>query len=230
MTYNGTLGDVQTLAHELGHAFHSWVMRDQRPWARAYPMTLAETASTFAEEMVIEAALASPETSDADRDALLDTRLQDAVAFFLDIPMRFHFERRVYEERAGGELSVSRFKALMLEEQQRQYGDALDGAQLDPWFWSSKLHFYITDVSFYNFPYTFGFLFSKGIVARFRDEGASFLAKYEALLRATGSDTAEGVAQTALGVDLRDDAFWNGAIDLIEADVARFEAASLAAG
>jgi len=226
MTYHGALGDVQTLAHELGHAFHNWRMRDLRPWARAYPMTLAETASTFAEEMVVEAQLAAPDTSPADRDALLDARLQDGAGFLINIPMRFDFEHAVYEERAGGELTVSRLKELMLDAQRRNYGDALDDAQLDPWFWSSKLHFFLPDVAFYNFPYTFGFLFSKGIVARFRAEGAAFLPRYEALLRATGSDVAEGVAKDALGVDLTAPGFWHEAIDLIEAELVAYEAAS----
>ncbi len=225
MTYHGALGDVQTLAHELGHAFHNWVMRDLRLWARSYPMTLAETASTFAEEVVLDATLAAPATSAADRLAILDTRLQDASAFLLNIPMRFDFEHRVYEEREGGELSVDRFRTLMLDAQRANYGDALADDQLDPWFWASKLHFYITDVSFYNFPYTFGYLFSRGIVARFRAEGPSFLPRYEALLRATGSAGAEDVARDTLGIDLRDRAFWDGAIDLIAADLASFEAA-----
>jgi oligoendopeptidase F len=224
MTYHGALGDVQTLAHELGHAFHNWLMRDLRPWARSYPMTLAETASTFAEELVIEATLAAPETSEADRTAILDARLQDAAVFLCNIPMRFDFEQKVYEERATGELPVSRLEQLICEAQRANYGDALDGDQLDPWFWASKLHFYIADVAFYNFPYTFGYLFSKGIVARFRAEGPSFLPRYEALLRATGGDTAENVAAATLGIDLRDPAFWSGAIDLIEADLERFEA------
>ena len=225
MTYHGALGDVQTLAHELGHAFHNWVMRDLRLWARSYPMTLAETASTFAEELVLEATLAAPATSAADRLAILDARLQDASAFLLNIPMRFDFEHAVYQERAAGELSVDRLSALMLEAQRRNYGDALADDQLDPMFWASKLHFYITDVSFYNFPYTFGYLFSRGIVARFRAEGPSFLPRYEALLRATGSAGAEDVARDTLGVDLRGRAFWDGAIELIAEDLARFEAA-----
>ncbi len=230
MTFHGSLGDVQTLAHELGHAFHNWVMRDQRPWARAYPMTLAETASTFAEEMVVEAALADPATAPADRDAMLDARLSDAAVFLLNIPMRFDFEERVYAERAAGELSVRRFKELMEDAQRRSYGDAVDPAQLDPWFWASKLHFFLTDVAFYNFPYTFGYLFSKGIVARFRAEGACFLAQYERLLRATGGDTAEGVARAVLGVDLEAPAFWHAAIDLLEGDLARYEAATASLG
>lgn len=219
MTYDGALGDVSTLAHELGHAWHSWVMRDMRPWARVYPMTLAETASTFAEQLVIDAVLSDDASSAADKSAVLDGRLQDASAFLLNIPMRFEFESRLYEERASGELGPSRLCELMRDAQKSWYGDSLSEDELDPWFWASKLHFYITGLSFYNFPYTFGYLFSLGIFARAKREGPRFLPTYEALLRSTGSAPAEEVAREHLGVDLEGPEFWNESVDLIEADL-----------
>jgi oligoendopeptidase F len=230
ITYNETLGDLSTLAHELGHAFHGKLLAGMRPWSRRYPMTLAETASTFAEQLVIDAVLDDPAAPAEQRALLLDSRMQDAATFLLNIPMRFHFEKALYEERAGGELPVSRMKELMLASQRRCYGDALAGDELDPWFWASKLHFYITGLSFYNFPYTFGYLFSMGIFARAKREGAGFLPRYEALLRRTGSDTAEGVAREALGVDLEKPDFWNASIDLIEADAERWRAAVAGVG
>ncbi|MDJ0868464.1 MAG: M3 family oligoendopeptidase [Myxococcota bacterium] len=222
ITYDGALGDVSTLAHELGHAWHAWQMRDMRPWARSYPMTLAETASTFAEQLVTDAALSDPAAGAAERAAVLDGRLSDASAFLLNIPMRFRFERAVYEERARGELSVSRLKELMCDAQRACYGDSLAEDELDPWFWASKLHFYITGLSFYNFPYTFGYLFSLGLFARAREEGRDFLPRYAELLRLTGSDSAEGVARRALGVELEEPAFWNASIDLVERDLERY--------
>ena len=223
MTYNETVGDISTLAHELGHAFHGWLMRDMRPWSRRYPLTLAETASTFAEQLLIDTVLTNPDASSAERAAMLDSRMQDGAVFLLNIPMRFTFEKAVYEERAEGELSVSRLNELMQEAQKEWYGDCLDEGELDPWFWASKLHFYITDVSFYNFPYTFGYLFSMGIFALAKKEGSSFLPQYEELLRLTGSDTAENVAQKSLGVDLEAPDFWNASIDLITRDWALFQ-------
>jgi oligoendopeptidase F len=223
MTFGGTPGDVSTLAHELGHAFHGWLLRDARSFARRYPMTLAETASTFAEQLLNDAALEAP---DADRDTrldVLDRRLRDGAAFLLNLPMRFAFERRLYEERAEGELSAARLCELMGEAQREWYGDALDPEALDPWFWASKLHFYIAGTSFYNFPYTFGFLLSLGLFARAKQEGPAFLPRYEELLRLAGSDTAPGLARRCLGVDLEDGAFWHASIDALEADLARLE-------
>jgi oligoendopeptidase F len=224
MTYRDTLGDVATLAHELGHAFHGWLMREMRPWSRRYPMTLAETASTFAEQLVSDAVLAREDVPAEARATMLDARAQDGATFLLNIPMRFDFERAFYEERREGEVGVERLKQLMLEAQRGVYADALDPEQLDPWFWASKLHFYITGLSFYNFPYTFGYLFSMGLFARAQQEGPSFVPRYNALLRETGSATAEEVVRNALGIDLGGPEFWNESIDLVEAAVARFEA------
>ncbi len=228
MTFDGTLVDVSTLAHELGHAFHGFLMRDMRPWARRSPMTLAETASTFAEQLVIDDVLSNPAAPSDERALMLDSRMTDASTFLLNIPMRFWFEKAVYEERRDGELSVGRLKELMLEAQRRSYGDALCEEELDPWFWASKLHFYLTGTSFYNFPYTFGYLFSLGIFARARSEGPGFLPRYEELLRQTGSAPAEAVARRCLGVDLEQPDFWQASIELIEANFS--ELRSVASG
>jgi len=221
LTFNGAPGDTSTLAHELGHAFHGEMMKGTRFWARRSPMTLAETASTFAEQLLIDAALERAGSSRS-RLAILDGRLQDASVFLLNIPARFAFESAVYGERARGELSVSRLCELMLAAEREWYGDALDPQDLDPWFWASKLHFYMTSISFYNFPYTFGYLFSLGIFERAKREGPSFLPRYEALLRATGSGSAETVARDALGIDLEKPDFWNASLDLIEETLDEF--------
>ncbi len=222
MTYHDAPTDVRTLAHELGHAFHNDVMRDLRTWQRGYPMTLAETASTFAETVFSEAILADPATTDVERLDVLDTRLEQASAFLLNIPMRYQFEHALYTERAHGELSPSRLVTMMLEAQRDWYGDALEPDSLDPMFWASKLHFYITSVSFYNFPYTFGYLFSLAIYERARAEGPAFLRDFESLLRQTGSASAEAIARDKLGCDLEDPAFWESSIAVVEADLDRF--------
>jgi oligoendopeptidase F len=222
ITFDGAFGDMSTLAHELGHGFHAWVMRGMRPWAQDYPMTLAESASTFAETLLTDAVLDAPTTGDREKAILLDRRLEEAAVYMLNIPMRYVFEYRLHEERAGGELSVSRLKEMMLEAQREWYGDTLDPNEMDPYFWASKIHFYFTGVSFYNFPYVFGFLLSLGLVARARREGPAFLPRYEEFLRLTGSDTCEGVAQRALGVDLGQPRFWLDSVALVEEDLRRF--------
>lgn len=226
MTYGGSISDMQTLAHELGHAWHNRVMRDMRPLAHLYPMTLAETASTFAEDILTRSLLGSDATPPSMKAQLLDTLLESAATFLLNIHMRYIFEVRFHEERTDGEVPVSRLKQLMLDAQRECYGDTLEESELDPWFWASKLHFYITGITFYNFPYTFGYLFSRGLSARFAEEGSSFLPKYEELLRLTGSDTAENVAARSIGVDLTKPEYWEKAIASIAREVEEFEAAT----
>jgi oligoendopeptidase F len=222
ITFNGAFGDMSTLAHELGHGFHAWVMRGMRPWAQDYPMTLAESASTFAETLLTDAVLDAPTTGDREKAILLDRRLEEAATYMLNIPMRYVFEYRLHEERAQGEISVSRLKEMMLEAQREWFGDTLDEAEMDPYFWASKIHFYFTGVSFYNFPYVFGFLLSLGLVARQRREGAAFQPRYEEFLRLTGSDTCENVARRSLGVDLGEPQFWLESVALVEEDLKRF--------
>ena len=195
MTYNESLGDVLTLAHESGHAYHGAMMRDIRPYARGYPMTLAETASTFGENVLMNGILDDPAVSDGDKARILDIEVGHGAVYLLDIPVRYEFEKSFYEERANGPLSVSRLKELMVQTQRRVLGDVLETGGEDPYFWASKLHFYIAGITFYNFPYTFGYLLSRGLYAMFKNEGDSFLPKYEEFLRRAGSDTAENVVR-----------------------------------
>ena len=224
LSFGGAAGDVATLAHELGHAWHGQLMGGLGAWARRYPMTLAESASTFAEQIVHEASLGDPSAGAAVRLAVLDRRLRDGAAFLLNLPMRFAFERALYEERAAGELAPERLCEAMAEAQRDAYGDALAEDELDPWFWASKLHFYIAGISFYNFPYTFGYLFSLGLFVRAAAEGPGFLPRIEELLRLAGQGTPERLARRCLGAELEEPGFWHASIDAVESDLARFEA------
>lgn len=224
MTYNQSLGDVLTLAHEAGHAFHGYVMRDIRPYGRIYPMTLAETASTFGEQVLMNGLLDDPGVTDAQKAMMLDVEVGHGAVYLLDIPVRYEFEKAFYEERQDGELSVSRLKELMVETQRRILGDVLEAGGEDPYFWASKLHFYISGLTFYNFPYTFGFLLSRGLYAMFNANGSEFLSQYEQFLRLAGSDTAENVVKRTLGRDLETPEFWSEAIQSLERPLSRLEA------
>ena len=220
MTFNGSFNSLLTLAHELGHGYHSWVMRDLPYGARRYPMSLAETASTFNELIVKQAGLAAA-GSDQDRLTILGTKLNDAVSFLMNIRARFDFEMEFFRKRVKGQLSVEELNTLMLTAQQNAYKNGLD--RYHPLFWASKLHFYITGYPFYNFPYTFGYLFSNGLYAQAMADGPDFAKRYLALLRDTGSMSTEAVAQTHLGLDLTQPDFWEMAVDRVLADVDEFE-------
>jgi oligoendopeptidase F len=223
MTYNDTMGDVLTLAHELGHAFHGHTMGSARTLARSYPMTLAESASTFGEMLLMRGLLDEPAISNELKAFILDLEISHAAVYLLDIPVRFEFEKAFYEERAEGEIVVSRLKELMVETQRRVVGDVLEDGGEDPYFWASKLHFYITGVTFYNFPYTFGFLLSRGLFSQFLKQGPTFLPKYESFLQRSGNDTVENVVAQCLGVDLTQPDFWVEAIHSLKEPHRRLE-------
>lgn len=223
MTYNETLGDVLTLAHEAGHAFHSHVMSDIRPYSHFYPMTLAESASTFGEMILTEGVLEDPSIKDTEKALTLDMEINHGAIYLMDIPVRYEFEKAFYEERQKGEVSVSRLKELMTGTQRRIFGDVLEEGGEDPYFWASKLHFYITGITFYNFPYTFGYLLSRGLFSMFKREGKGFLPKYEEFLRLSGSDTAENVARRSIGRDLESPDFWVESINSLKEPLSRLK-------
>lgn len=219
MTYAGTADNVSTLAHELGHGYHQHLMKDLPMLNQNYAMNVAETASTFA-EMIVADALVKASTDPQEKLALLEGKIQNSIAFFMNIHARFLFETRFYDKRKNGLVSAEELCQLMEEAQQEAFCGAL--SSYHPHFWAAKLHFYITDVPFYNFPYTFGYMFSTGLYVRAQQEGATFADKYDCLLQDTGVMTVEELANKHLGVDLTGPEFWQSAIDLCVADVQEF--------
>ncbi|MEM8501560.1 MAG: M3 family oligoendopeptidase [Cyanobacteria bacterium P01_D01_bin.1] len=232
MTYEGTMTNVLTLAHELGHAWHNWVMRDLSPMQCRYPMTLAETASIFAETLVREALMARAKTP-AEKLEIAWQDAQSAGVFLLNIPARFEFEKRLVEARKTGTLRPAQLCEMMDESWQIWFEDSL--SQYNDLFWASKLHFSISSLGFYNYPYLFGYLFSLGIYAqqpsttgqsrsgateRSRSE---FNQRYTDLLRDTGTMTAEAVVQQHLQKDISQPQFWQDSLALVEKSVANFE-------
>ncbi|OKP71546.1 oligoendopeptidase [Paenibacillus sp. P3E] len=219
MTYSGTPSNVSTLAHELGHAYHSYLLEDLPLFNQNYAMNVAETASTFAEVIVADAQVKAAASSE-EKIALLEAKIQNSVAFFMNIHARFLFETRFYEKRKQGLVNAEELSELMVEAQKEAYCGIL--SEYHPHFWAAKLHFYITDVPFYNFPYTVGYMFSTGLYRLALQEGASFADKYDSLLRDTGIMTLEDLVSKHLGVDLTKPDFWQGATDLITADINEF--------
>ncbi|WP_407333511.1 M3 family oligoendopeptidase [Enterovibrio sp. 27052020O] len=221
MSFGGSMSDVLTLAHELGHAFHNWVMKDMPLVETNYPMTLAETASIFAENVVRDALLEEA-SNDHDKLLMLWEEAQTAVALMLNIPVRFEFERAFYEQRQQGELTPRQLRGLMSETWKNWYGDAM--SEPNDLFWASKLHFSIAEISFYNYPYLFGYLFSTGVYAQRVAKGDAFYEDYKSLLKDTGRMTAEEVALKHLGANLEQPDFWQQSISIAEKRIEAFEA------
>ncbi|OFI50518.1 oligoendopeptidase [Floricoccus tropicus] len=219
MTYSNSVNEVATLAHELGHAFHSSVMWNMPSLNQDYAMNVAETASTFAELIVADATLKSAKTKE-EKINLLDVKMQNAIAMFMNIHARYIFENAFYQARQKGLVSADEITSMMVEAQKEAYLDGL--ATYHPHFWAAKLHFFIDDVPFYNFPYTFGYLFSMGIYAYANKKGSNFEDEYISLLRDTASMTSEELAEKHLQVDLTKPDFWQAGIDMVLADINEF--------
>ena len=209
--FDGMFGDVVTLAHELGHAFHNLCIKDHRPLNHEYSMPLAETASTFNECVVMAAAIAGAADKD-ERIALIESQLQDITQVICDIYSRFRFEAKVFENREERFMDATTLCGFMEDAQKQSYGDGLDENCLHPYMWVCKSHYY--GPTFYNFPYAFGALFARGLYACYEKEGAAFVDKYKKLLYTTAVASAEDTAAVA-GIDLTDKEFWRGALQTV---------------
>ena len=209
--FDGMFGDVVTLAHELGHAFHNLCIFPHRPLNQGYSMPLAETASTFNECVVMASAIAKAADKD-EKIALIESQLQDATQIICDIHSRFRFEKSVFDNREAMFMNADALCGQMLEAQKQSYGDGLDHNCLHPYMWVCKSHYY--GPTYYNFPYAFGGLFARGLYAQYEKEGPAFVEKYKKLLFTTPIATAEDVAKVA-GIDLTDKEFWRAALQTI---------------
>ena len=216
--FTGAFSDIITLAHELGHAFHFFCIKDKDYRNANYPMTLAETASTFAETIVKQDILKT--ASKEDRIKILELDLQDTCQVLVDILCRFYFERSVFEERQNGELTSEDFCRLMADAQERSYGDGLS-AERHEYMWAVKSHYYSVDLDFYNFPYAFGQLFAAGLYSRYKKEGKAFVDIYCNLLSDTGSMSCEDLCFKA-GFDITKKDFWKSGIDFYINEIEQF--------
>ena len=217
--FSGSLSDVVTIAHELGHAYHGLHIENHRVLNQEYSMPVAETASTFNENIVMNTVIS--EASDAEKVALLESQLQDTTQIIVDIYSRYLFESAVFENREKNFMFSKDLEQLMLDAQKEAYGDGLDPDAMHPYMWACKPHYYSSGLSFYNFPYAFGGLFSKGLYAIYQEQPEGFVEKYQELLRATTVTCAEDTAKV-LGVDVTDSAFWKKALAQVADNIEQF--------
>ena len=211
--YNPTMSGVSTVAHELGHAYHFDLLKEKSAFARAYPMTLAETASIFAETLIFNTALEKAEGFE--KTYITELFLQEVTQVIVDILSRFYFEKEIFERiKKEGSLSAEEFCSIMLDAQKKTYGDALDPEQLHPYMWAVKCHYYSADLGFYNFPYAFGQLFSIGLYRKYLENRETFPELYRKLLGCTGIMDIKGVAKQA-GIDIESKEFFRSSMKFI---------------
>lgn len=219
LSFQGSFKNVGTLAHELGHAYHGMILQRENVLNSSYPMPLAETASIFAENIVRNAALEIADEEEA--LIILGAELMNCSGVIVDIYARFLFESELFNKRQEGDIPLEEIKNLMLWAQKQAYGEAVDEETFDPFAWIHKPHYYYAERNFYNFPYAFGLLFAKGLYNMYLNEGEAFVSKYNEVLRLTGRENIYDVAKY-VGIDLHDEAFWQGSMDMIKRDINKF--------
>ncbi len=217
--FSGSFGSVVTLAHELGHAYHGMMIQDHRPLNTGYTMPVAETASNFNELIIVNDAIAKAEGEE--KVSLIESQIQDCTQIIVDIYSRFLFEDEVIRRRKSTFMFSKDLEDIMINAQKEAFGDSLDPEYMHPYMWCCKSHYYSAGLSYYNFPYAFGGLFSRGLYAKYLEEGEAFLPQYRALLKATTVENVEDVALIA-GIDLTDPAFWRKSLDIIAEKIDEF--------
>jgi pepF/M3 family oligoendopeptidase len=219
--FTGSLGDVQTLAHELGHAYHGYVMSYNPPLQWDHPMQLAETASTFAQILMTKKML-NDFTNPEDKLTLVEYSLEEDTQVVVDILCRFLFEKKVVDTPLEQPLSAQDMCQMMLDSQDESYGDGLDKDYKHPYMWLCKSHYYSAGLNFYNWPYAFGMLYARGLYAKYLENKEEFVKHYDEMLRNTCKMDVEDVALT-MGIDLTKKEFWLTSLRQIEDDIKEFE-------
>ena len=217
--FDGSFSNMTTLAHELGHGYHGACLMKEAFLNSDYPMPIAETASIFCETIVKEAALKT--ANEEETFSILENDISDSAQVIVDILSRFIFESELFKRREDGSLPVNELKEIMLNAQKEAYGNGLDHEWLHPYMWLCKPHYYSADFNFYNFPYAFGLLFSKGLYAEYLKRGKEFVKEYDRMLSVTGKMNIADVAKV-MNIDVRKVDFWRSSLDLIRKDIEKF--------
>ncbi len=224
MNFKPSFSSVSTLAHELGHGYHNWLLKDRTSAQRQTPMTLAETASIFCETLLVRHGIRNKSGEEVLQ--ILEASLMGNCQVIVDIHSRFLFEKEVFDRRGSSELSADELCSVMKKAQLDSYGDGLDSDYLHPYMWAAKSHYYSGLQSFYNYPYTFGLLFGLGLFAIFEAEPKGFSERYKNLLSSTGMMDADDCAKE-FGINIRSKDFWKASLGVLEQSVNQFVELSL---
>lgn len=217
--FDGSFSQTKTLAHELGHAYHGYMMQKETMLNSRYTMPVAETASIFCETILKQNVIKNATKEEA--FTILEMDLQGSTQVIVDIYSRFLFETNLFKLRKEKVLSVDDLNQLMIDAQKEAYGEGLDPNYLHPSMWINKPHYYSAGLNFYNFPYAYGLLFARGVYAEYEKNPEGFSERYNALLQATGKHMIEDVA-SLIGIDVTTKAFWKQSLASIEEDIDLF--------
>ncbi|KXY37303.1 oligoendopeptidase F [Bacillus cereus] len=221
LRYDGTIDSVRVLAHELGHAWHFYVMslEQSTTFLDDYlPMSTAESASIFFETVIMNYLIQTTDCVEM-KKSLLSWKIRNSFNYVMAIRASFQFEKKFYEECKEGPLSADEIEKLSIAAQEKAYGNAL--TEYQPFVWMKYVQFYIADVPFYNYPYTFGYLASFSLIeiAKENKNKNAFHLRYKGFLRETGKAPVEELMKKHFDIDLTEYEFWNKAFMQIHKDI-----------
>ncbi|MBJ7957282.1 oligoendopeptidase F [Bacillus cereus group sp. N28] len=219
LRYDGTIDTVRVLAHELGHAWHFYVMslEQSTTFLDDYlPMSTAESASIFFETVTMNYLIQTTDCVEM-KKSLLSWKIRNSFNYVMAIRASFQFEKKFYEECKEGPLSADEIEKLSILVQKEAYGNAL--SEYQPFVWMKYVQFYIADVPFYNYPYTFGYLASFSLIEIANKNKNAFHLRYKEFLRETGKAPVEELMKKHFDIDLTEYEFWNKAFMQIHKDI-----------
>ncbi|PGE94368.1 oligoendopeptidase F [Bacillus pseudomycoides] len=219
LRYDETIDSVRILAHELGHAWHFYVMSNEQSTAFLddyLPMCMAESASIFFEMVLVDYLVKIAESEEL-RKSLLSWKIRNSFNYVMAIRASFQFEQTFYEESQKGHLSADELERLSILSQKAAYGNSL--TEYQPFVWMKYGQFYTASVPFYNYPYTFGYLLSLGLLEIAKQDGSEFHSKYKKFLCETGKRPVEELVKQYFHIDLADNEFWEKALLQINKDI-----------
>lgn len=219
LTFRENYQDVVTIAHELGHAYHNFILHDEPAFVRGKGTSVAEIASTFMENLVLDAAIENSKSKN-ERLALLEMKISNGLMYVAVVPQMFKFEMEFYEKRKNGLLSTDQIKEIFVGVEKDLYDGLID--EINPYKWMYISHFYETEKAFYNIPYTIGYLFSNGIYTLAKKKESGFVEQYDELLRSSGRMTVEQLAQDFLGQDITKTEFWDAAMQPLRESIEEY--------
>jgi oligoendopeptidase F len=206
--FAGSLNDVYTLAHELGHATHDYyAQRQQTLMNLNIPSVVAETASIFG-ELLLTDLLLDEAKSNAERKTVLSLVLDEAGMTAFQVTARVWFEQALYASIKQDEyLDYRMICRHWTTARDRIYGDAVE------WFpeldaeWTMKPHYYMANYRFYNYPYVYAQLFVYALYEKYLQEGKTFVPKLKRVLE-VGSSILPVQIGNLVGLDIKASDFW----------------------
>ncbi|MEE3947107.1 M3 family metallopeptidase [Bacillus wiedmannii] len=219
MRYDGSIDSVRILAHELGHAWHFYNMSFEQSTSFLddyLPMSTAESASIFFETVLLNYLIQTTESIDM-KKSLLSWKIRNCFNYVMAIRASFQFEKNFYEKCKEGSLSADEIEKLSIAAQEKAYGNAL--SEYQPFVWMKYVQFYIADVPFYNYPYTFGYLASFSLLEMAQESKSTFHPKYKEFLRDTGKVPVEELMKKHFEIDITSYVFWDKAFKQISKDI-----------